>query len=198
MAIKPHIYQLTISLIGVKPRVWRRFQVGSDIKLHTLHAVILDVMGWIGYHLYMYEKDGICYEAPSDDNDISFYKTTRLSTKTKLNEVLKMEGDKCIFTYDFGDDWRHTLKLEKILDVEPGKSYPVCLTGRCHCPPEDCGGVYGYEELLETVSDPEHEEYETMTEWVGESFDPKYFSIDDVNTVLRNKGKTGSDPRLDL
>ena len=89
------------------------------------------------------------------------------------------------YQYDFGDDWRHVVNIEKTLPAEPGASYPRCIDGKRRCPPEDCGGAYGYENLLETVRNPSRPEHEQMLDWVGGSFDPETFDIESANRRLR-------------
>jgi Plasmid pRiA4b ORF-3-like protein. len=93
--------------------------------------------------------------------------------------------DKFRYVYDFGDDWRHDIVVEKVLDPDEGIKYPVCIGGKRNCPPEDVGGPWGYEDFLEAIQDPQHPEHESMLEWVGGSFDPEEFSIDEVNDMLK-------------
>lgn len=107
------------------------------------------------------------------------------SRRTKLSKVVTREKSGFAYEYDFGDSWEHQILVEKILPPEPGGQYPVCLAGKRACPPEDCGGIWGYDELLETIRDPLHEEYESMMEWLGGSFDPEEFDDDLVNRLLR-------------
>ena len=103
-----------------------------------------------------------------------------------LQQVVSRVKDKLIYEYDFGDSWEHELLVEKILPLEEGKRYPVCLTGKRACPPEDCGGIWGYASLLEAIRDPEHPEHEEMVDWVGGEFDPEAFDLDEVNRELQN------------
>ena len=84
------------------------------------------------------------------------------------------------YTYDFGDNWEHTVELEEILPRDKDVEYPRCIAGERACPPEDCGGIWGYEDLLQIISDPEHEEYEAMLEWIGGEFDPEHFDAKEV------------------
>jgi hypothetical protein len=102
-----------------------------------------------------------------------------------LRQVVARVKDKLIYEYDFGDSWDHELLVEKILPPEAGKRYPVCLTGKRACPPEDCGGIWGYAGFLDAIQDPQHPEHEAMVEWVGGEFDPAAFDLDEVNTALQ-------------
>jgi len=108
--------------------------------------------------------------------------------KTLLNHVISQPGERMRYTYDFGDDWEHGIVVEKVLAAEPGARYPICLAGKGCCPPEDCGGVWGYAGLRETLADAAHEEHEEMLEWLGletaAEFDPTAFDADEVNVLL--------------
>jgi hypothetical protein len=103
-----------------------------------------------------------------------------------LERLVPREKSKLLYEYDFGDSWDHELLVEKRLPLAAGKRYPVCLTGKRACPPEDCGGVWGYASVLEAIRDPEHPEHEEMLEWVGGEFDPEAFDLDEVNRELRH------------
>jgi hypothetical protein len=111
--------------------------------------------------------------------------------------VMGRAGTKAFYTYDFGDSWEHQIVIEKRLPAEPGRAYPSCLAGERHAPPEDCGGIPGYYNLLEAIRDPQHEQREELLEWLGDEFDPEAFSVDVVNRRLapmqrrRNKAATG-------
>jgi hypothetical protein len=101
-----------------------------------------------------------------------------------LGQVAPREGLKFRYEYDFGDGWLHQVLVEKVLPPEPGQSYPVCVKGRRACPPEDVGGMWGYQDFLEAIQDPNHEEHEEYLEWVGGEFDPEAFDLDGVNVAL--------------
>ena len=101
----------------------------------------------------------------------------------RLSSVLGRIGSKAIYTYDFGDSWEHSLVLEKRLPIDPAMTYPVCTDGQFACPPEDCGGIPGFYDLVEALSDPTHERHEEMLDWIGE-FDPRTFSVETVNRML--------------
>jgi hypothetical protein len=101
-----------------------------------------------------------------------------------LAEIAPAAGDRLVYEYDFGDGWEHDLLVEKVLEPEPGATYPVCLKGRRACPPEDVGGIWGYAEFLQILGDPDHPEYEERLEWIGGEFDPEEFDVEDVNAAL--------------
>ena len=181
------IYQLKVTLKGIRPPVWRRFQVASDTSLDELHEVIQIVMGWYNCHLYMFKIGDTPYSDP--DPDWGF--DVQDSTGTNLSQVVRGASRKFLYEYDMGDGWEHEILVEKTLPTVPGQHYPVCVTGRRACPPEDCGGVWGYAELLEIIKDPEHKEYEDRMEWLGRDFNPAAFDADEVNELLRGASSQG-------
>src|ERR1035437_10391333 len=101
-----------------------------------------------------------------------------------LNSLLRSSVVRFAYTYDFGDNWEHTIAFEKSEPAVEGQSYPVCIAGKRNCPPEDCGGVWGYEELLAILADPAHPEHAEQIDWTGEEFDPDEFDRQLANTVL--------------
>lgn len=173
------VYKLKITLEGVEPEVWREVQVIENIYLNDLHEIIQIVMGWENYHLYEFRKDGRIFGVPDDEGwgePVIDVATVRLNTI--LNEV----EETFQYRYDFGDEWIHTISLLKIMIDAP---WPVCLRGERNCPPEDIGGPQGYEEFLETISDPENPSYEDLLEWVGGEFDPEKTDLASVNENLK-------------
>lgn len=173
------VYQLKITLKNIRPPIWRRIQVLSSTTLEQLHLIVQEVMGWDNYHMHSFSIAGIDYGQPQREFNVRSEKTV------KLSQVVKGEKSKFFYTYDFGDSWEHEILVEKELPSTPDTNYPVCITGKRACPPEDCGGSWGYAELLEIISDPSHPEYEERMEWVGESFNPDTFDINEVNQRLR-------------
>jgi hypothetical protein len=176
------IYQIQVALDGTKPKIWRRLLVSSDVSLVDLHRIIQTAMGWTNSHLHMF-KDGWAEYAP-----VEFELEEAVdSRKIKLKKILKSEKSKIHYEYDFGDSWMHTILLEKILKEEDTGQIPRCIKGKGHCPPEDCGGVWGYEELLMAISNPKHKDYEATMEWLGGEFDPAFFDMDEINLLLGAK-----------
>lgn len=178
------VYRLKISLRGVsKPPVWRRVAASADSTLAELHEVILRAMGWHGGHLHVFSTGWADYGTPSPDLGHAD------DSAVRLRDVLLAPGARLRYTYDFGDDWEHDIQLEEILAEEPGNSYPFCLAGKGACPPDDCGGPWGYAELKETLADPADEQHQELLEWLGldsaDAFDPREFAIDAANERLR-------------
>ena len=181
------IYQLDVTLQETEPPIWRRVQVPADITLHRLHEVLQTVLGWTDSHLYLFEvgPEPIYFGDPDLVED---WPDLRPSRKTKLSRVAPAAGAKLVYEYDLGDSWRHDIVVEKVLPAQAGAGCPVCLAGKRACPPEDCGGVHGYAELLEVIADPSHEEHDSMLTWLGGSFDPEAFDLDHVNFLLDGRG----------
>lgn len=187
--------QFKIVLKDVRPPVWRRFLVPEEITLYKLHCAIQDVMGWWDYHLHEFIRHGKRYGVP--DPDFDWGGEPLLNDKRiRLSDLGLSLKDKMIYAYDFGDGWEHELLVEKILPPPEGIKKPVCLKGARSCPPEDCGGPWGYENLLEILKDPEHEEYESMKTWLPEGFDSESFDLDLVNRMLSSR-QWKSPPRKD-
>jgi len=180
---KASIYELKITLMHIEPAIWRRLQVEASITLARLHQIIQVVMGWENYHMHEFRVKGSRYGMPDPGGEAMFGSKVSNEKKFKLCDIAEA-GDSFVYEYDFGDGWRHEIVIEKVLSAEPGIKYPVCLEGQRACPPEDCGGPWGYAELLEILDDPGHEEYDGYREWAGEDFDPESFDFQKVNKQL--------------
>lgn len=178
------VYQFKITLKDIRPPIWRRIQVPSDYTFWDLHVAIQDAMGWMDYHLHAFHVKNLKTGRPEevgipDDEELSDFPISP-GWERKISHYLSPERPHALYEYDFGDDWLHDIRLEKILPREKGVVYPRCVKGKRACPPEDCGGIWGYEELLKVIVDPDHEEYESMMEWLDEGFDPDHFDPADV------------------
>ena len=185
---QPSIYQLKVTIKDIRPPIWRRLQVRGDITLAHLHDVLQTAFGWTDSHLHQFIIRGAYYGVPHPEDEL--WGTPMVDEgRARLKDVLGGGVKSFIYEYDFGDDWLHAIAVEKVLASEEGVVYPRCVTGRRACPPEDCGGPWGYAELLETVRDPEHPDHEELREWLGEEFDPEAFDIDAVNAGLRPKSR---------
>lgn len=174
------IYQLKVTLQGIRPPIWRRIQVRAGITLPRLHDTIQVAMGWTDSHLHQFTIGGVAYGLPDPD----FGDEMRSEQRVKLERVVTTEKDRFVYEYDFGDSWTHAILLEKLVLPEPGLHYPRCLAGKRACPPEDVGGVWGYADFLEAIRRSDHPEHEEMLEWCGGAFDPEAFSLDEVNQAL--------------
>ena len=183
------IYQIQISLQRITPKIWRRVLIPSDLPLADLHKVIQTVMGWENEHLHQFIKDRKFYSVQMENDfdwnekENSDYKKLKL----KINKLIANPKDKIQYEYDFGDGWLHEIELEQILPVDPAIKYPVCIEGKNNCPPEDCGGPWGYMDLLEAAKNKRSKAYKEYKEWLGEDFDPEEFDMNEINELLQEK-----------
>ncbi|MBE0428108.1 MAG: plasmid pRiA4b ORF-3 family protein [Nitrospirae bacterium] len=177
------VYQFKITLQGIKPPIWRRIQVPETCTFHDLHVAIQDVMGWSDYHLHEFEimNTSTGFKVNIGLPEDEFGKKVLVGWNQKIADYFSMENPRADYVYDFGDNWEHRIQLEKILPREKNVDYPVCIKGERACPPEDVGGIWGYEEFLEIIKNPGHEEYEEMLEWAGGEFDPEHFDCEEVS-----------------
>ena len=162
-------------------------QVTSETTLAQLHRILQRIMGWEGYHLYQFDVSGMEYGDPRMLEEMEGEDARRVALAT----LVQGERDTFLYEYDFGDRWDHELLIEKVLPFEAGKRYPVCLTGKRACPPEDCGGIWGYAGFLDAIQDPQHPEHEEMLEWVGGEFDPEVFDVDDPHHLVQAPSQSG-------
>ncbi|MGH3997867.1 MAG: plasmid pRiA4b ORF-3 family protein [Pseudonocardiaceae bacterium] len=181
MPVSPSIHTIKVSLRYMKPPVWRRLQVPSNTSLAQLHHIIQTAMGWYDCHLHQFEVNGLYYADPEHMLE---------ETKDEARQTLaRMQvGQRFAYWYDFGDDWWHDISVESIGRADPALTYPRCVTGRRACPPEDCGGPWGFAELMRALSDEKHPEREMCRNWmerIGEvDYDPTRFDLDEINEAL--------------
>lgn len=170
-------YRFNISLNGSKPRIWRRILVPGTYTLENLHAAIQFSMGWTFSHLHEFVIGKRRYGEPHPD-----YGGEMLDhASVRLTGLFAKPGATFIYNYDFGDGWHHTIKVEAI--EQTNEPLPVCLAGAKACPPEDCGGIYGYYNKLSIVANPTHPEHAEIKEWMGD-IDPAAFDLDAINYRL--------------
>ena len=175
------VYQLYIYLEEIEPVIWRRLKVESRTSLFDLHNYIQFVFNWKNYHLYQFDKNGVLFGDPR------LLEERVIDVKVvPLNALLRDEKEELLYEYDFGDSWRHRIVLEKVvIDREGGFARPECVDGERAAPPEDVGGVGGFEEFLEIWRDPDHTEYKHMHSWAGKKYDPEAFDVKKANSMLR-------------
>lgn len=181
------IYQLKVVLLGTEPPVWRRLQVPGDARLDWLHGVLQVAIGWTNSHLHQFKTSEDCYsdtrhyfaEFEGDPEILDERKFT-------LQQITPHEQDAFGYEYDFGDSWEHEITVEKIRAPESSAVTTArCLDGARACPPEDCGGVWGYADLLKILKNRKHPEHKSMKEWLGRSFDAEAFNLEKVNLWLQ-------------
>ena len=187
------VYQFHIALAGIKPTIWRRIQVPDTYSFWDLHVAIQDAMGWTDSHLHHFEvinpkthKPELIGIPDEWEDEVPIL----AGWKTPISNYFSLQNKKSLYRYDYGDDWQHDVLLEEILPKQADLQYPTCLDGKRACPPEDCGGIWGYENVLKIIKNPKHKEYKEMQEWLNRDYDPKVFdplSVDFSNPFLRWK-----------
>jgi hypothetical protein len=181
------IYQLKVVLIGSQPPIWRRLQVPGNANLGWLHAVLQVAMGWTNSHLHQFKVGGAFYSNPRHhfaeyEGDPEILD----ESKVTLQQLAPRAKNTLGYEYDFGDSWEHQITVEKILPPDPAAATSArCLDGARACPPEDCGGVWGYDNLLKIIKNRKSPEHKRMMEWVGGAFDAETFDVAETNRWLR-------------
>ena len=185
MNMPKRVYQFKIELEGITPTIWRSIQVPENYSFWDLHVAIQDAMGWLDYHLHAFRLHREHVPTPIEIGIPNEYEVvgdpeTHPSWEVPITDLFYEVGNSADYEYDFGDDWRHKIILEGILLREKGQKYPRCIAGARACPPEDCGGIHGYNQVLEVLADPSDEEHESMLEWLGGKYDPREFALGKV------------------
>lgn len=175
------VYQIKISLLETDPLIWRRVLVPGEFSLAQLHEAAQVVMGWGNMHLYEFRIGEICFSEPDEEFPGRFQD----SSKVTISKLIVRLPKQFFYTYDFGDSWDHEFKIEKELFWEKNVHYPHCTDGERACPPEDCGGIPGYEDILESLTKPRKKNNKDMIEWFGD-FDPAHFSVEETNKKLKH------------
>lgn len=177
-------HRLKVTLRSVKPPIWRRIEVASDVTLDELSDLIEGAVGWLGGHLHAFEAEGVTYERP--DPDGWSFRRSEDEAKHRLRDVLSEVRAKMRWDYDFGDGWQHNVVVEAIEPLDPDVEYPRCVAGRRACPPEDCGGPWGFRELLEAIAEPGHPRHEELTEWLPVDYDSEEFDPVEATEDMRS------------
>ncbi len=191
-------YEIKVSIKDTHPPVWRRLQIPAGITFHELNAIIQLAFDWCGYHAYNFEigsavrGDGLFIELPYPDDGLWGYET-KDSEKEKIDKYFK-EYKKVEYTYDFGDNWEHVITIEKIVETDKKLVNPICVKAKMASLPEDCGGPWGYEELLDILADKKNKRYKEIKEWLEYGFSTwydnrEYVDIDEINMRLEDYKK---------
>jgi hypothetical protein len=179
----PTVLRLRITLEEVDPPIWRRLFVPSGVPLAKLHDIIQVAMGWTDSHLHAFTIGTTRYGMDLDDFIEGELDEKKFTVRSAVGDERRFR-----YEYDFGDDWQHQVVVEEVIKVPAELPFAVCLDGQRSCPPEDCGGPYGYANLLNALEDPGHEEHDEYIEWVGKDFDPEEFDLATTNVILQKLG----------
>jgi len=184
------VVQVKVKLLGVsKPPVWRRLQVRANTRLDRLHEAIVAAFGWQDYHMHVFTSGPD--EFGTRDPELGFIDERRVT----LGQLIGGVGDRLRHSYDFGDGWEHEIVVEELLDADPEVHYPALLAAKGACPPEDCGGPWGYADLKEILADPTHDRHEEMLDWLAlagaSAFDPGGVDEDEIEEELALSGAGG-------
>jgi hypothetical protein len=182
----PLIFQFKITLLDIKPVIWRRIQM-TEGTLADLHECIQGAFGWWDYHLHQFMIDGKHY-APTPPLGYEPIEGTIPEEHILLLDIVPKNGQpkRWLYEYDFGDSWRHEVLFEGHPKPEKKRAYPWCVEGERACPPEDCGGPFMYPEYLEATTDPNHERHDELLSWRG-PFDPETFDAKRATRVMRRR-----------
>jgi len=173
------LYELKVVIKRIDPPIWRLIQVPPRTSLKRMHKILQIAMGWTNSHLHMFTVDGHEYGEPDPEYDFEVLDEAKIT----LEKIFAGGVKSFQYEYDMGDSWMHDITLKRQIESEETK--PGCTKGARSCPPEDCGSVPGYYNVLEAISDPKHEEHDAMLEWVGEGYDPEAFDPAAVDRALK-------------
>ncbi|MCD6311697.1 MAG: plasmid pRiA4b ORF-3 family protein [Elusimicrobia bacterium] len=178
------IFRFRIVLNGIIPPIWRLIEVDSGITFYQFHLVIQEAMGWQGSHLHEFNSGNFRIGDTRDGANEFGDSPQWEERKKKIGQYFSKDITRIDYTYDFGDNWEHTIMLEAIGNKKKAVKYPRCIDGERACPPEDCGSSPGYYRLVEILSDSKHDEYEDMKMWAGD-FEPEHFDREDATAGMR-------------
>lgn len=186
MASKVEAVQLEIVLKYSKPSVWRKVVVRSDVSFYKLHWIIQFTMGWENSHLFEFNAEKYRIgEADEEFKDFGYAQDDVIDCKKiTLKEVLDTEITELDYLYDFGDSWEHQIKVERVFPLEEDKYYPYCTEAKWDCPPEDCGGIPGFQHLLEVMKNKKHPEHRALKNWMGGLYKQLPADLEAINEDL--------------
>lgn len=178
------IIQLKITLAHTKPSIWRRILVDKQTTFFELHHIIQIAMGWQNYHLFEFKVNN--YRIGEPDDEFGYHGSNQVldAKEVTLDRLIIEHKEEFRYEYDFGDSWSHKIVVEKFLTKEKSLNYPHCIDGKLNCPPEDCGGIPGFYNLIEIMENKKHPERKEMLAWLGAEYDPEVFNKEQVNKTL--------------
>jgi hypothetical protein len=178
---RPMVYQVKVVLRDSKPPIWRRVQLRGETALDTFHKILQTLMGWTDSYPHLFIIDRTFYGKPDLESPFE----VKDEKDFTLNSLFAGRKKRFAYEYDFEDCWQHELLIEEVITPKERLKYPVCLGGKRAYPPEDCGGIWEYTDILEAIEDPKHPEYYNMLRWVENGLDPDSFNLEEINLRLR-------------
>ncbi len=181
------IIQLKISLAHSKPLIWRQILIHKDITFFELHHILQIVMGWSNSHLYEFNLEGYRIGEVDEEEKNNRYSSSEVfsSTTIKISELVTQPKDSINYLYDFGDDWKHQIKVEKFHGIDTVLNYPICINGQMNCPPEDCGGIDLFYHCIDVLKDKKHPDHQEVTRWFTKKYNPEQFDKEKINRKLK-------------
>jgi hypothetical protein len=183
----PYAVDFHVAISGTEPIVWRKIRLSDDMTLDDFHGAIQGSFGWENSHLHAFRMSRRRrYSGIETDEMDPFADEQDDSNSVTIKMVVALREKKFIYEYDFGDSWNHEIKIVSVEPLAKALRYPECIDGERCGPPEDCGGIHGFESFKEIMADPKNEEHTEMKEWYGGRFNPEWFSVADANKRIRS------------
>lgn len=179
MSYSGRIARIRIQLEDWQPTIWRRVEVPMTATLKAMHDVIQAAMPFDDCHLFEFRADGKRYAIPDPEWD-SLHDKTHPAKTMRLGTLVDRGIAELAYTYDFGDDWRHTVTIEAVADADPGEEYPRYIDGAGRAPPEDVGGIPGFELFLDAIANPKHKQHRELKRWYGRPYNPGHVDVDEI------------------
>lgn len=185
------IIQLNISLTHSDPIIWRQILVTKDTTFFELHHIIQIVMGWDNYHMFEFDLEGYRIGEVDENEKSNGYGSDQVldSTTVTLSDIISQQKDIITYVYDFGDSWKHQIKVEKFHSIDKSMKYPTCIGGQMNCPPEDCGGIHSFYHYVDVLKNKKHPEYKEISQWIGKKYNIEQFDLEKVNRNLKKLDK---------
>lgn len=186
-AKKPHekAFSLRLNVVGCTPRIWRRLLVRETMWLSRLHDSIQVLFDWYDYQTHEFAIDDLRFGNPSRKDEVAIEDDRDVT----LADLDLGSRDRLHYAYHFGEGWQVEVRVEKTIPVEKGLNYPVCLAGERAGPPEDCGGLDAFHDMLACIKEPDTDLGREWIEWLGPNYDSELCDVEKINKALRRLGK---------
>jgi Plasmid pRiA4b ORF-3-like protein len=185
------IIQLKISLNHSKPLIWRQILITKETTFFELHHIIQIAMGWDNYHMFEFDLEGYRIGEIDEEEKNNGYGSDQVSDcrEVTLGDLITQQKEIINYLYDFGDNWRHEIKVERFLNIDNATLYPTCIGGQMNCPPEDCCGIHSFYNCIEVLKNKKHPDYKDIAEWFAKRYNPTKFDKEKVNRQLKKLDK---------